>query len=381
MKLKFCQRKKGIAIIIVMVSIFALAVLAGAFAYSMKVETRLAGNSIYDTQLQWAGRSGVDYARWVLSMELTSPGPGQRYDSLDEAWAGGSAETNDVLSSVKHSDIVLAPGVSIKKWSIEDTERKFNVNMALSQPEVLQKALMLAGADVTQIQTITASIQDWIDPNAANRAGGAQSDYYQALDPPYSAKNGPIDELSELLLIKGIRDAPELYWGGDVTNHTSPLLQKEVVTRSGLQSAADLPPATLLDLLTPISTGAINILTATTNQLQLLPGVDYTIANEIVQLRGEVGADGFLSYGRPADLLVNTSLGNQGAQQVANYCTFRSSTFEITVVVQVGMSVRTYYALVRRNSPRDIPVLNLRWEEGDHSRITGQQDTDLTAAQ
>lgn len=377
----FHRPNRGIAIIIVMVSIFALAVLAGAFAYSMKVETRLAGNSIYDTQLQWAGRSGVDYARWVLSMELSVPGPGQRYDSLDEAWAGGSNETNDSLSSVKHTDIALAPGVSIKKWSIVDTERKFNVNMSLSQPELLQKALILVGADVTQIPIITASIQDWIDPTAANRIGGAQSDYYQSLDPPYSAKNGPIDELSELLLIKGIRDEPELYWGGDATNHASPLLQKEIVTRSGLQSASTMPPASLVDLLTPISNGAINILTANTNQLQLLPGVDYTIANEIVQLRGEVGDNGSLPYNRPADLLVNTSLGNLGAQQVANYCTFRSSTFEITVVVEVGMSIRTYYALVRRNNANDIPILNLRWEEGDQSRNTGSQDADLAAAQ
>ena len=71
--------------------------------------------------------------------------------------------------------------------------------------------------------------------------GGAESDYYQSLDPPYYAKNGPIDELSELLLIKGIRDAPELYWGSDATNHISPILQKEIVTRSGLQNGRDQP--------------------------------------------------------------------------------------------------------------------------------------------
>jgi general secretion pathway protein K len=364
-----------------MVSIFALAVLAGAFAYSMKVETRLAGNSINDTQLQWAGRSGVDYARWVLSLELTLPGPGQRYDSLDEAWAGGGGETNDMLASVQHADIDLGPGVSIKKWSIVDTERKFNVNMALNTPQVLQKVLILVGADVTQIPIITASIQDWIDPTGANRVGGAQSDYYQSLDPPYSAKNGPIDELSELLLIKGIRDNPELYWGADVTNHTSPLLQKEIITRSGMQAAPATPPARLVDLLTPISNGAINLLTASASELQVLPGVDDTIASQIVQLRQEVGENGSLPYSRPADLLVNTSLGNQGAQQLASYCTLRSSTFEVTVVVQVGMSTRTYFALVRRNSPKDIPILNLRWEDGDQSGGTAPQDADLTAAQ
>jgi type II secretory pathway component PulK len=371
LKIRPQKSNGGIAIIIVMISIFTLTLLAGAFAYSMKVETKLAGNSINETQLEWAGRSGIDYARWVLSLELTVPGTGQRYDSLDQAWSGGAGETNAVLAGVQHTDIVLGPGVVIKKWNIEDTERKFNVNLALNNPQVMQQALILVGADATQVPEIIASIQDWIDPDNDTRMGGAESDYYQGMDPPYMAKNGPIDDLSELLMIKGIRDDPELYWGTDATNHTSPLLQKRIVTKSGIVSAAATQPARLKDLLTPISNGGINILTASASELQLLPGVNDTIADQIVQLRGEAGDNG-LAYNRPVDLLANTQLGNGLAQQVANFCTFRSSTFELTVVVQVGMSERTYFALVRRNSPQDIPILNMRWEDGDQS----SQDSD-----
>lgn len=368
MKIILQRRQQGIAIIIVMLSIFALAVLAGAFAYSMKVETKLAGNSINETQLQWAGRSGIDYARWVLSLELSAPGTGQRYDSLDQAWAGGQFETNDVLASVQHENIIIGPGAVIKKWIAVDTERKFNINLALNYPEVLQQALINVGADATQIPIIISSVQDWIDPDDSIREGGAESEYYQGMDPPYVAKNGPIDDLSELLMIKGIRDNPELYWGTDATNHTSPLFQKQIVTKSGLQPASTDIPVRLLDILTPISSGGINILTASESQLRVLPGVDDTIAGQIIQLRQESGENGSgLAYNQPVDLLANTSLGNGPAQQIARYCTFRSSTFELTVVVQVGMSERTYFALVRRNSPKDIPILNMRWEEGDHS--------------
>jgi Tfp pilus assembly protein PilX len=373
MKIILQRRKQGIAIIIVMISIFALTVLAGAFAYSMKVETKLAGNSVNETQLQWAGRTGIDYACWVLSLELTAPGTGQRYDSLDQAWAGGTSETNEVLASVSHDNIPLGSGVSIVKWTAEDTERKFNVNLALSNPQVLQQALILAGGDATQVPIIISSIQDWIDPDDETRMGGAESDYYQTMDPPYVAKNGPIDDLSELLMIKGIRDDPELYWGSDATNHTSPLFQKRIVTRSGIQAAGATVPPSLQELLTPISNGGINILTANHNQLQILPGVDDTIADQIIQLRQEVGASG-LAYNSPVDLLANTGLGNGLAQQVAGFCTFRSSTFELTVVVQVGMSERTYFALVKRNSPTDIPILNMRWEDGDQSGQSTPQD-------
>ena len=40
---------------------------------------------------------------------------------------------------------------------------------------------------------------------------GAESNYYEDLDPPYAVRNGPIPDLNELLLIKGI--TPELYYG------------------------------------------------------------------------------------------------------------------------------------------------------------------------
>src|SRR6266446_3612927 len=77
--------QSGIAIVIVMIAILVLAVLAGGFAWSMKVETTLARNANSEAELEWLGRSGVEYARWVLCfMDPTKP-----YDSLDQAWATG----------------------------------------------------------------------------------------------------------------------------------------------------------------------------------------------------------------------------------------------------------------------------------------------------
>ena len=49
----------GIAMVIVMISIFVLSILAGGFAYSMKVETRLARNANSETELEWLGRSAI----------------------------------------------------------------------------------------------------------------------------------------------------------------------------------------------------------------------------------------------------------------------------------------------------------------------------------
>ncbi|MCW5556470.1 MAG: hypothetical protein KIT22_01280, partial [Verrucomicrobiae bacterium] len=58
--------ESGIALIIVLLTLFSLGVMAGIFAYAMKVETRLAANTTSSVELEWLGRSGVEIAKWIL---------------------------------------------------------------------------------------------------------------------------------------------------------------------------------------------------------------------------------------------------------------------------------------------------------------------------
>ena len=66
MKSVIRKEESGIALIIVMISVTVLGILAAAFAYSMKVETKLAQNANSETELIWLGRSGVERARWYI---------------------------------------------------------------------------------------------------------------------------------------------------------------------------------------------------------------------------------------------------------------------------------------------------------------------------
>lgn len=65
----------------------------------------------------------------------------------------------------------------------------------------------------TDPATIINSVKDWIDKDEDLITGlsGAESDYYEELDPPYACKNGPFDHISEVRLVKGI--TPELFSG------------------------------------------------------------------------------------------------------------------------------------------------------------------------
>lgn len=346
------------ALIVAMIAITVLGILAGGLWYAMKVETRLAQNSDSETELYWLGRSGVEYARWILSQQLTIAG--EPYDSLNQKWAGGPGgvmESNSVLAGVSLDNYPVGEGtVSLK---IIDLERKVNVNTANSQ--LLQQALTLMSVDPDSISVVSDSIQDWIDTDDAPKLAGAESDYYQGLTPPYYAKNAPIDDLSELLLIKGV--TPEMYWGGSSTNHPSPFLHKLGVGHSPGQ-APDYPFG-LKDVFTPVSNGRININTADTNVLQMIPGVDNTIAaNIITQRAGPDGADGTEDDTpfRNLSQLATAGINAQVVNQLGRYCNVRSSTFEVHVTAKIGDYAREFTAILFRSSGTDIQILSFYWK-------------------
>jgi len=77
------------------------------------------------------------------------------------------------------------------------------LDLILSKEESLQE---------TEAPMIINSIKDWLDSgddDAITGLNGAESDYYEALDPPYTCKNDRFAHISELLLVRGV--TPELF--------------------------------------------------------------------------------------------------------------------------------------------------------------------------
>ncbi len=351
------RSEHAIALVIVMISIFVLTMLAAGFAYSMKVETKLAINGNNQTELEWLGRSGVEYARWVLAQQLQIPQ--EPYDALNQVWAGGQGGIGTSNSPLVNVQNPLQLGHGTASWKIVDLERKVNINTA-TEP-LLTQALTLMGVDPSDQTQIINSILDWIDPDNNTRVQGAETEYYQTLDPAYIAKNGPIDDISELQFIKGI--TPELYWGEASTNHPPAAFQPGG-HQFGFDNQAPTFTSGMVDLFTPISSGQININTASAEVLQLIPGVDPNVANAIVAGRsGEDDGSGLLGpYRTLGDLrrVPELPLAIQGT--LGQYCGTRSRTFEVTVHAEVAGSSRDFVAILGRNSPRDVQILSFYWK-------------------
>ncbi len=356
MKISLHQRSSGIALIIVMIAVLSLSILAGMYAYSMKVEGKLAINSNNEAELEWMGRSGAEVAKYVLALEAQAGG----VDSLESFWAGGPgsvALSNSPLMGFSMKNIPLGNG-SVTVEPMIDLERKANINMA--DDTILEQALLEMGVDAGQYPTIVNSIRDWIDPDNATRIDGAESDYYQTYDPPFEAKNGPIDDMSELLLVKGINDYPELYWGPSAQGQVPSRVQKDSHSRLGFKADVPIYPVGLIDLFTPISTGKININTASAAVLQLIPGVDERVAEQIIRLR--MGPDGVtpIPLNNPGEA-VNAGIPPQVMEKIRAYTDVRSRTFEAHITAEVkGSPPRKFIAILVRNSPRDVQVLSFR---------------------
>lgn len=347
--------RSGIALIIVMLVILVLAVLAGGFAYSVKVETTLARNASHDQDFEWLGRSGVELARFVLAQQI----PSEPYDALNQKWAGGPMGTNEALASVSLTDVRLGPGTLNVK--IVDCERKLNINLA--DPSRLLRALQLCGVDATEAGQISDAVLDWIDRDDQQRLSGAESDYYLSLSPPYQAKNGPLDSLSELMLIRGI--VPDLFNGTDLSQIDVP---RSVTGRALAVNKYTGPIYTnaLREIFTTTSMRAVNINTASALVLQTVLGVDSAVAQAIIMFRagldGQEGTEDDAPFRAPAQIASVAAVPQPVLQSLGQFLAVRSAVFEVEVAVDIGGQKRTLVALVSRANPRDVRTLYTHWK-------------------
>jgi competence ComEA-like helix-hairpin-helix protein len=175
-------------------------------------------------------------------------------------------------------------------YGISDEESRINVNTASAQ--VLTKIEGMT-------PDIVAAISDWRGASNQLSAGGAGIDYYSSLIPPYLPRNGPVQTLRELLMVRGV--TPELLLGeGD---------PHSIVDDSEDQLPMENGWAPLLtvdskdDNVNASGKARVDIKSADQNALAEVEGITPAIARAIVNWQGR---GNFQSI---ADLLNVTSQG------------------------------------------------------------------------
>jgi len=348
------RARSGIALVVALVAIAVLSILAAGLALMMKTELRLAQNAGNDEQIYWLGRSGCELARWVLAQEAAVPN--EPYDSLNQIWAGGPGglgETNSALVGLSLQDFPVGNGTVSLKFI--DLERKININAA--SPTLLRQVLTVMGVDANDVSVVADSIGDWIDADDMPRTAGAESEFYQTMTPPYDAKNAPIDDLGELLYIRGVTP-------GMMGLDNTPTIASH--PHLGFGNAPGQEPDYkfhLQDVFTPFSTGKININTADLTVLETLPGVDENLAQDIIKARsgpdGQAGTEDDTPFVNVGEL---AKIDPQLPQLVGPYCDVHSHTFEVHIDAHLGPQHREFVAILLRNGPQEVQVVGFRWK-------------------
>ncbi len=214
------SRRAGYVIFAVLVVIVVLSLVAYRFTATMTAEAQASARARTDAQVKLAAVSGLHYAAAVLSDRETfaSELDGNPFDNSDVferveiSSSGGSGTGRSAYFDIR-SVARLDGGTYEQRFGAIDEGGKININsmMALdSTGNMLYNALM-------QLPNMSADIADaivdWVDADDVPRASGAESSEYQSRPNPYKARNGPLNSLDELLLVKGV--TPELLYGGD----------------------------------------------------------------------------------------------------------------------------------------------------------------------
>ena len=182
--------------------------------------------------------SGIEIGKALLVKDKNNSDT----DSLQEDWSE-SEKISEVLKDIpfEKGTITLSIGDELGKIQINSLV-KFPDGHSFNEPQRIMWEQFLSGLmsqnesfEGLEPLTIINSVKDWIDSgddDAITGLNGAESDYYQDLDPPYTCKNGPITHIDELALIRGI--TPELLKGAGGVSGLS-----DYITVFGMSQAGD----------------------------------------------------------------------------------------------------------------------------------------------
>ncbi|MCK4564090.1 MAG: general secretion pathway protein GspK [Verrucomicrobia bacterium] len=197
------RSKDGAALLVALWVLIILSLIVGSFAFEVQLETMLVSHKKKLFHAEMMARSGIEYARAILDKQ--SEAKQLEIEEMAEDKDGFMKAALYIKRGLSTtSEIELGEGTF--SVTLESAEAGRNVNL-LTRQEWLG-ILEMANVPSTEWDTMIDCLEDWIDEGDLHKLNGAESDdpFYQ--DAGYPVKDGPLDSVDELLLVKG--------WGPDI---------------------------------------------------------------------------------------------------------------------------------------------------------------------
>ncbi len=248
------KSRSGMILIVITIVLVILSLAGFGFVAVMYTENKAAHLHIDEIHVQNAAASGTELLKGILA---TGPAgreaAGGLYDNPESFQGAVVYVEPGTNASVRMT--LLSPRIENGQYAgvrygAENESAKINLTVLPQwdklSPEAGRKALMQLPEMTT---SVADAILDWIDTDTAQRQAGAEEDYYSGLDPPYAPRNGKLESLDELLLVKGV--TRQLLFGDDVDQNFQ-VEEQESSTGSGIAglstSGNSLPWAAYLTL-------------------------------------------------------------------------------------------------------------------------------------
>lgn len=224
--------ERGFALLAVVLVLALLGVVVAEFAFSMRLEATMVRSYKEEVIGLHLAEAAVEQA----IREILTDAPLQGLTG-DEPLLTFFRSPVQPLPRLPRSDVRLGPGQFA--YRITDEEGRLNLNA--SPPDRLDRLLLSLGVDKAARDTIGDSLLDWKDADDLHRLNGAESeDTYLRRPIPYRARNGLLEDVAELLQIKGV--PPALYHG----RGGQPGLVEFVTVRGGGQVNINTAPEPVL---------------------------------------------------------------------------------------------------------------------------------------
>lgn len=331
------------ALLLTISLVSVLAVVTMQFNRNMRQEYIVSADLKDSILLGEIARSGIVIAEQILLLDQKE----NTFDSLHDSWAlltdedfaelfnGGRLELAvfDEAAKFQINAMVTRKRKGQKPTAKEDSNKQMQHEIDVRN--VLWRLLRAEPFLVEDgnAREIIDSLIDWIDSGDGEEEYGAEESYYQSLTPPYSCKNGPVESIEELLLVKGI-------------------------TRDLLYGTKEKPP--LASLLTTLGDdGKININSVGLPLLQAIAmELDKNSAKKMISFREEEKNKGQLAD--PQWYTSVPSFPNDIADKIKEQglVTVTSKFFTISATARFTERQKTITAAVERT---DNEISILRW--------------------
>ena len=337
------------ALIVVLWVVCLLSIMLSSFAFDAHVEARITSYYRKRTKADWLAKSGMEVATLLMAKRDDVRGKADKDKDPDDRWFEPAKRLSEGLA-IRGLEEKLGEG----KIELDIVPEPARRNVNLLKEDDWERMLEVSGVPEEMWDELIDCALDWIDKDETVRIKGAETeDYYSRLDQPYKAKNGPLDTVGELLLVKRFNSA--ILYGGTIKigSETDSIFadeKEEPIAVTGID-----------DMLTTYGDGKVNVNAASRRVLMTLPDVDDLVADAIIEeregLTNEKGQKEDTSFKNVADFQARVP---EASTKLKDYVTTDSGIFRINSAGVVH-GVRRQVSCIVEYANKNLTIL--RWRE------------------